>query len=322
MQELLKPLTHHSLEIKSVSEGIKTWPKRGTESERRGPEWISAVGSGLGERSETWQSTAMWADTGKSTKYTSSTQKPGRSQGQVRVLWHDETIWHVEPRKSNKIRGLHKNSCLKPEVSLKTANNTNINNTESKILQQILAPFGVSPPQNKPVCLCVSLIDDRTWRWSCWASVLSSPSSSIWEPKRRGVKTEQERGQGAQRTKRRKGSGDPCCVALRTSQFFSSGSVGCGSNRFTRQGGHLDKNKTKQKRNQIIGGLYPCLTDVSVCVCVFLCLPAGCLTLHVHQVDSQPVSDLHLHVSPQHSEPEQGNSTQACCFPSESPVCG
>lgn len=66
--------------------------------------------------------------------------------------------------KTDKIRGLHKNSCLKPEFSLKTVTNTKIDKTESKILQQILAPFGVSPPQNKPVCICVCVFDDRTWR--------------------------------------------------------------------------------------------------------------------------------------------------------------
>lgn len=93
--------------------------------------------------------------------------------------------------------------------------------------------------------------------------MLYSPSSSTWEPKRRGVKTEQERRRGAQRTKRRKGSGDPCCVALRASQFFSSGSVGCGSNRFTRQGGHLDKNKTKSDDRWSLS-----LLDRRICVCV------------------------------------------------------
>lgn len=236
------------------------------------------------------------------------------------MTWQDYfTCWvTLKECQTDKIRGLHKNSCLKPEFSLKTITNTKINNTESKILQHILAPFGVSLPQNKPVCVSVCVFDDRTWHWSCWASVLSSPSSSTWEPKRQGMKREQERGRGAQRRKRRKGSGDPCCVARRASQFFSSGSVGCGSNRFTRQGGPPWQNKTK--KNQIIGGLYPCLIDMSVCV--LLCLPVGRLTLHVHQVNSQPVSNLHLHVSPQHSGPEQGNNTQACCFPSESPVSG
>lgn len=38
-----------------------------------------------------------------------------------------------------------------------------------------------------------------------------------------------------------------------------------------------------------------------------VCLSVGGLTLHVHQADSQSVSDLHLNVSHQHSGSAQGN---------------
>lgn len=46
---------------------------------------------------------------------------------------------------------------------------------------------------------------------------------------------------------------------------------------------------------------------------VLLCLPAGGLTLHVHQADSEPVSDLHLHVSHQHAWSAQGAASHFSC---------
>lgn len=45
-----------------------------------------------------------------------------------------------------------------------------------------------------------------------------------------------------------------------------------------------------------------------------MCLSAGGLALHVHQVDSQPVSDVHLNVSHQHSGSAQGNDPASHLF--------
>lgn len=96
----------------------------------------------------------------------------------------------------------------------------------------------------------------------CWASALSSPSSSTWEPQRGGVKPELRRGRGGRRRKRRRGSGDPCCLALRPSQLSCSGSVGCGSRLFTRQEDHTTESKTRSSNIFV--------TDRRVCYCVTL----------------------------------------------------
>lgn len=178
---------------------MKTY--RGTESECRGPEWITAVGSGLGERSGTWQSTAMWAETGKINQvHIIYTETPGDHE--VKCVSYDMTrpfdmLSHAKRMsKTDKARGLHKSSCLKPEFSLKTVINTDIDNTESKTPQQILAPFGVGPPQNKPVCICASVplclmtepgVDRAGHR--CFILPLLPPGNQrdeVWRQSRRG----------------------------------------------------------------------------------------------------------------------------------------
>ncbi len=77
-----------------VFEAVRAWQKRGTENEFRGLKQISVGGLGSGEKRGNWMSTALWSDTAKSAKFTSSTRNHRRAPGQVYVPCNGWNAWH------------------------------------------------------------------------------------------------------------------------------------------------------------------------------------------------------------------------------------